>query len=43
VVGAAAQHPADPVQRLVLAAAVPGGLALHPAADVVHGGEAEGG
>ncbi|MDQ3273569.1 MAG: hypothetical protein M3Q39_00700 [Actinomycetota bacterium] len=31
----AQQHPADPVQRVVLAAAVPEGVLLDPAADVV--------
>ena len=37
----AAQHPADAVQRVVAASAVPGRLVLHPAADLVHGVEAE--
>jgi hypothetical protein len=43
VVRAAAQHPADPVQRVVLAAAVTGTGLLDPAADVVDGLEAESG
>jgi hypothetical protein len=40
VLGAAAQQPADPVERVVLAAAVPEGLLLDPA-DLIHPGESE--
>jgi hypothetical protein len=38
---AAAQHPADPVQRVVLAAAVTEILLLDPAPHIVDGGEPE--
>jgi hypothetical protein len=41
VLGAAARHPADPVQRVVAAAPKPAGLLLHPAAHVVDGGKPE--
>jgi len=41
VLRAAAQHPADPVERVIAAAAMPKGLLLHAAANVVHGGEPE--
>jgi hypothetical protein len=41
VVVGAAQQPADAVERVVAAAAVPGVLALDAAADIVDGGEAE--
>ena len=41
VVVAAAQHPADAVERVPGAAAVPEGVLLDPAADLVHGVEAE--
>jgi hypothetical protein len=42
VLSTAAQHPADPVQRVVLAAPpMPAGLLLHPAAHVVDAGEPE--
>ncbi len=37
----AAQHPPDPVQRVMLAAPVPRRLLLHPAPHVVHGRETE--
>jgi hypothetical protein len=37
----AAQQPADAVERVVAASAVPGVLALDAAADIVDGGEAE--
>ena len=39
VLGAAAQHPADPVERIVAAAAMPVGVLLDAAAYVVDGGE----
>jgi len=41
VLGPGAQRGADPVERVAGAAAVAGGLLLHPAADVVQGGGAE--
>ena len=42
VVGGAAQQPADPVERVLAAAAVPEVLALDPAAaHIVDGGESE--
>ena len=41
VVGGAAQQPADPVERVLAAAAVPEVLALDAAAHIVDGGESE--
>ena len=41
VLGAAAQHPADPIQRICAAAPMPTGLLLHTTAHVIHGGEPE--
>ena len=41
VVVAAAQHAPNPVERVAGAAAVPEGVLLDPAADLVHGVEAE--
>ena len=41
VVVGAAQQPADAVERVVAAAAVPEVFALDAAADIVDGGEAE--
>ena len=38
---AIAEEPADPIQRIIASASVPGGLLLHPPAHVVDGGEAE--
>jgi len=41
VLRAAQQHPANPVERVVAAAAVAQGLVLHPAAHGVHSGMGE--
>ncbi len=41
LVGATAQQPPDPEQRIILAAAVAEGFLLHSAADLVDGVEAE--